>query len=59
MIMGKGICANSYVGKRDAQIAFARFFGSTHLPIDIQRRLERLARRKKKARVAGGQKGKN
>lgn len=47
--MGKGICADCYVGDRDAQINFARMFGgSGQLPIDIAASLRRPRRRKKK-----------
>ena len=52
--MGKGICADCYVGDRDAQIKFARMFGgSGQLPIDIAASLRRPRRRKKKEARAG------
>ena len=57
MIMGKGICSNDYVGNRKAQELFRREMGgSSELPMDIQRRLDSLKRRKKKSPRAG-QKG--
>ncbi len=53
--MGKGICADYYVGDRAAQIMFARLFGgSGELPIDIA--LRRSARRRKKKKPAQGSK---
>ncbi|MBR0059846.1 MAG: hypothetical protein IJP68_00040 [Selenomonadaceae bacterium] len=59
--MGKGICADSYVGDRQAQERFRDFFGgSSELPIDIRRRLDRQKLRKKNiARNRRGQKGNN
>ena len=55
--MGKGICADYYIGDRAAQIMFARLFGgSGELPIDIAARLRRSARRRKKKKPAQGSK---
>ena len=54
--MGKGICADCYVGNRRAQELFQKNFGgSDELTIDIQKRLER--RKKNIARNRRGQKG--
>mgnify|MGYP007069901573 CR=1 FL=1 len=43
--MGKGICADSYVGDRAAQELFRlNMGGSPELPCDMQKRLERQER---------------
>ena len=43
--MGKGICADCYVGDRKAQEEFRITFGGFgELPCDIQKRLERQER---------------
>lgn len=61
--MGKGICADSYVGNRELQELFRlRMGGSGELPIDIRRRLDRqeyrqLKRHHKKTARANEQKG--
>ena len=40
--MGKGICSDSYVGDRQLQESFRQMFGgSSELPIDIRRRVDR------------------
>ena len=56
--MGKGICADCYVGNRQAQENFRLFYGgSEELPCEIQRRLDRQKRRKKNnARRQAGRK---
>ena len=46
--MGKGICADSYVGDREAQELFRREMGgSGEYPYQIRQRLDRPKRRKK------------
>ena len=53
--MGKGICADDYVGDRRAQEMFRLMMGGSsegELPIDIRRRLDSQNFRRKKKRAA-------
>lgn len=49
--MGMGICADDYVGDRDAQLRFrAMFGGNSELPIDTRRRLDEQKRQERSRR---------
>jgi len=53
--MGKGICAEDYVGNRTAQEAFRLMMGGSsegELPIDIRRRLDAQESRRRKKKDA-------